>query len=430
MIFTWNAKDSSGADKVMQWDSETNVISPFISAEPPVIPPENVWDKVNEVSFNGVRVPIDGVNRERLQDEIILYTDAIEYLKTNKWGTDVRIDRATMKVSSIRDREHSLSGVWLVMVPDVHLIISGHHDGGQVLNEAAHEGDTVVLSIVDRPAPEKPPVVSGALPKWITAAYWQQYEGPTVDSLPSAYNMIWAAFAIGNGEQRMTFQPYHQDDKSFIAQMRKLQENGVRWGISMGGGVPYNAQTFIRSKSEALEVAKGLAPIIKKYGFTGLDDDLENGPGGFTEEGLTELFRIMRSEYGPNFVLASTPRPYETFRVKIAANLFRNPNVKLDLLQWQFYDSMEYRQAAYLRDRVKKELENAVELGIPLSAQLIGAITYRFYKYGWNRVEVYRDIAAEWKKKGLRGAFIWELSMDKKEGNSFANLIGAMNEKG
>jgi hypothetical protein len=57
---------------------------------------------------------------------------------------------------------------------------------------------------------------------------------------------------------------------------------------------------------------------------------------------------------------------------------------------------------------------------------MVGCITYSAYENGHNTVQVYRDIFKEVEARypSLRGVYIWELSLDKREDWSFARVMG------
>lgn len=369
-------------------------------------------------AVNPVRGPGRDYEAGRATNEIVFYTAPTTVTETNIHGWEVPV--------GADGRVAGPGRVNRTPVPPDGGVLSGHYGptrprAGEWLRTHAVPGALVELIHEETEPP------TGTLPGWVTAAYWQQYEGPSAAIVSrQGYNLVWAAFATGGGGQRMVFDPGHvQDPGSFAEQVREAQDSGVVWGLSIGGGVKAAEQTLIRTKAEAEAVFRGLKPIIDRYGFQGVDDDLENGPGGFTLEGLRELFRLLRGEYGPGFVLASTPRPYEKFRVGYAAELYADG--LLDVVQWQLYDSMEYRDSGYLRRRALDEIDAAARAGIPASAQVIGAITLRGYDKGWNTIDVYEAIIAEARTtRGVRGGFVWHAGYDQDEGWSFARRIEAL----
>lgn len=366
---------------------------------------------------NPLGAPFPGA---RGRDQLVAYRAPVLRTETNQWGREVVVDAG--RVVAV--------GVNQTAVPASGYVLSGHGAAEDGLHSNAVVGAVVEL-LDERPASDTAPAPTpsgSAVPAWVVGGYWQQYEGPTVAAVTAEapeYNVLFAAFATGGGGQAMQFAPVIQDEASFVRDVAASKAHGARWVLSIGGGVKANAATVLRTEAEAVRCYDALAPIIDRCGFDGVDDDLENGPGGFTEAGLTALFRRLRDNYGPGFILSSTPRPYESFRKQIAANLYEAG--LLDLLQWQFYDAPEYRDATYLRGRVMRELDAANALGVPYSAQVIGAITRRGYQYGWNTVDTYAQIVADMKaSRGVRGAFVWHTQYDRAEGWSFARRIGAL----
>lgn len=370
--------------------------------------------------------PVRGPDRDypggRAEFELVYYHAPVTVTETNTYGWEVPVGV---------DGRAGVGQVNRTPVPPDGGVLSGHYGktspkAGEWLRTHAVPGAFVELVYVEPVDPPPRPV--GTLPAWVTAGYWQQYEGPPVSVLTKQapeYNMLFAAFATGGGGQSMTFRPVAQDDASFRRDLAASQERGVLWSLSIGGGVKAEQATVLRTADDARRCYDTLAPIIDSYGFQGVDDDLENGPSGFTEEGLTALLQRLRATYGPGFALSSTLRPYETWRVQIAANLFRQG--LLDLLQWQLYDNLKYLDPAYLRDRALKEIRNAVAAGVPASAQVIGAITLHTYDKGWNTVDVYESVLREARTSlGVRGGFVWHTDYDREENWSFARRIGAL----
>jgi hypothetical protein len=71
-------------------------------------------------------------------------------------------------------------------------------------------------------------------------------------------------------------------------------------------------------------------------------------------------------------------------------------------------------------------VNEAISLGIPAEKLMIGCITYSQYSLGHNTVQVYGNI---WKQvqtahPDIRGVYVWETSLDKKDGWTFASGMG------
>lgn len=403
-------------------------------ADPPSDPPVLVPAGANTVRIGAASYPLAAVNPTRGDypggrgpDELVAYIAPVAFTVTNAFGTECTVMAGRVIAAVDREAVKQSTGV---IVPTGGVVLSGHGRARAWLNQYAARGAVVEFATVDTPTPTPVPgePADGPLPAWMVGGYWQQYQGPPVATLTAEapeYNVLFAAFALGGGAQKMNFRPIVQDPASFKLDVAASKARGVLWSLSVGGGVRSEAATVLRTETDARRCFETLTPIIDEYGFQGVDDDLENGPAGFTEAGLTALFGMLRDRYGPGFLLSSTPRPYEDFRVRIAGRL-RQAGL-LDLLQFQFYDAPEYKDATYLRQRVLKELDGANAAGVPYSAQAIGCITRRGYQYGWNTVDVYRSVVEEARRtRGVRGAFIWETNMDRAEGWSFARQIGAI----
>lgn len=338
----------------------------------------------------------------------------------NQYGALVVVGPGGL-VGLVVDQARASAGNHNVSIPTGGYVLAGHGAAANFILTNAREG----LPVSFRHVEPIPGPGGGTLPAWVVAGYWQQYQGPRVAEVHPAFNVLYASFILGNGGQTMTFQPVVQDDASFRREVRAAQERGVVWGASVGGGVKAEFATVIRTQAEAVRAADGISRIVESYGFQLIDYDLENGPGGFTQDGLLEVSRRLRSRFGPGFGISFTPRPYESFYYAIAAAHEREG--LLSLLQFQFYDSREYNDPAFLRAHVPLKLDEAQRAGVPWSKMVIGAITRTGYPNGHNTIGVYRDVVAAMKgSRGIRGSFIWETSMDRSEGWSFATTMAGL----
>lgn len=266
----------------------------------------------------------------------------------------------------------------------------------------------------------------GSLPAKVVGGYWQMWQGPTVAEITAQapeYNVQYAAFALGTeaGTGRVSFDPVFEDADALKTDIAASRAAGSRWLISVGGGGEGTIR--LTSSEHAAQMVETLIPIIDDYGFDGLDFDLESGPEGWSVEAAAEVANALVTHYGDNFIVSAAPRPYEDEYRDLAVRL----GPTLDLFGLQFYDAPEFNDAAFLRENVTYRVNQAIELGIPASAILIGCITHPDYAYGHNTVDVYRDIFLELEvaHPELRGVFVWETSLDKDDGWRFARGMGA-----
>jgi hypothetical protein len=269
------------------------------------------------------------------------------------------------------------------------------------------------------------PPVAGGLPKKILAAYWQIWEGPQVAEMTAnapQYNLHYAAFAqsaSGGKDGTVRFDPQAQRGDSLRADITASRKAGKKWLLSVGGG---GDTIRLRSQANADEMVKTLIPIIDDYKFDGIDFDLECGKDCWNAASMKSVAVQLKAHYGQQFLISAAPRAYE--------DIYRDWAVQmgdaLDLFGYQFYDAEEYNDPKFLRDHINYRVEQTVKLGVPASKIMIGAITYSKYDAGHNTVATYADIFTSLEKKypDLRGAFVWDAYLDKKDGWTFASGMG------
>jgi len=259
----------------------------------------------------------------------------------------------------------------------------------------------------------------------LVAGYWQMWEGPHVSEVTASapqYNLEYAAFAMGNrsGSGSVSFDPVFSTPQRLKTDIAESKAHGVTWLLSVGGGS--DSTTQLLNETNATEMVNSLIPIIDNYGFQGVDLDLEHGDGQWVPSAMTSVATKLKAHYGAGFLISAAPRPFEdayrTFAVQAGA--------ALDLFGYQFYDFPEASNATQLRGIIDQRIDEAVRLGIPASKLMVGCITYSAYENGHNTVQVYRDIFKEVEARypSLRGVYIWELSLDKRENWNFARVMG------
>jgi hypothetical protein len=365
---------------------------------------------------------------ERGPNELGFYTEAYGLrADVNSYGWSVQVMADGYAVVP--------GGSGQLIIPTQGGVLTGH-DSGVSTSAAAFvkgikDGDRVEFIHQDVIAPPVDPPHTGGVPAWVCSGYWQQYQGPdllTVLNNAPGYNLLLAAFALGGGGQNMTFTPRtysaysgSNGDAVFIEHVKKIHDSGRRMGVSFGGGVNASAATVLRNDAEGKAVFNGMKTIIDRYGFTVIDVDTENGPAGFSYEGLYGLLGRIRDTYGPDFIISSAPRPYEDFFYSILGQLVAKGC--MDIVQSQFYDAPEYKDATFLKNKVKSVVNSAAQRGVPVGRHVIGAICWPGYPYGWNTVDAYLTAAAG--VPGVRGLMHWENSLDSKIGWQFAAKVSA-----
>lgn len=266
---------------------------------------------------------------------------------------------------------------------------------------------------------------STGLREKLVAGYWQMYEGPKVSEITAnapQYNLQYAAFArsASNGRDgSVQFSPSFSSGAELRADISASRRAGSTWLLSIGGGGDY---ITLLSTANANQMVNSLIPIIDDYGFDGVDFDIECEQECWNVATLKSVAVQLKQHYGAGFIISAAPRPYEDWYRDWAVQM----GDQLDLFGYQFYDAMEFNDPQFLADNIRYRINQTVQMGIPASKILIGAITYSQYPYGHNTVDVYANIFKEMERQypDLRGVFIWETSLDKKEGWSFARGMG------
>ncbi len=278
-------------------------------------------------------------------------------------------------------------------------------------------------------SPTVTPPVGGALPSKLVGAYWQMYLGPNVSEITAnapQYSLQYASFALGSDSNgHVSFNPVFQGGASLKNDIAASKAAGSKWLISLGGG----SDTTIRllNETNASNMFDSLVGIIDSYGFQGIDYDLECGSACFNPDAAASLAQKLKTKYGPNFIVSAAPRPYEARGAGTIYGAFAlKAGNNLDLFGLQFYDFPETRNTAQLTSLINNDIATVVAMGVPPSKIMIGCITYTQYNLGWNTVDVYKNIFLQQEQKypDLRGVFIWESSLDKKENWSFAKVMG------
>lgn len=120
------------------------------------------------------------------------------------------------------------------------------------------------------------------LPDRVLVGYWHNWDSATtvnLQAVPPEYDVVNIAFATPTvpGGATMQFTPdagIYATRQAFIADVRKLQAQGKKVLISIGGA---NDPVQVKSAADAASFASSMQQIITTHGFDGLDIDLEGG---------------------------------------------------------------------------------------------------------------------------------------------------------
>lgn len=171
------------------------------------------------------------------------------------------------------------------------------------------------------PPPVDPPVSDG-LPEKLLVGYWHNFDnGSTKTHLKDTslnYDIIDVAFAESMpDEATMYFDPYNATPDEFKKEIEYLQSKGKKVIISIGG---QNGRLHLDTKEKEDIFVKTMIDIIERYGFDGMDIDLEGGavslgPGDVDIDNPTtpKVVNLISgtkricSKFGKDFILTMAP---------------------------------------------------------------------------------------------------------------------------
>ncbi|UGA38260.1 hypothetical protein JOS77_31100 [Chromobacterium haemolyticum] len=151
---------------------------------------------------------------------------------------------------------------------------------------------------------------------WLVG-YWHNFANPSGDTYPLSqvsddWDVIVVAFAddAGNGNLSFTLDPKAGSEAQFIQDVRAKQAKGKKVVLSLGG---QNGSVTLNTSAQAQNFVNSLHAIIVKYGFDGIDLDLESGvsQGAPIIGNLISAVKQLKTKVGAGFYLSMAPEhPY------------------------------------------------------------------------------------------------------------------------
>ena len=168
-----------------------------------------------------------------------------------------------------------------------------------------------------------PTPVTGLLPKHVVVGYWHNFDNGSgvmrLKDVPAEYNIINVSFAEGDQAAAKGTAAFVLDklfnEAEFIADIKAKQAAGVKVLVSLGGA---NGVIVIDSLEARERFIKTLGDIIAKYGFDGLDLDMENNltitaQDDFRKPVTPQIVNVIagvkaiKARFGDKFILTMAP---------------------------------------------------------------------------------------------------------------------------
>ncbi|MHA4950558.1 chitinase [Micromonospora sp. SD19] len=301
------------------------------------------------------------------------------------------------------------------------------------------------------PPPTDPP--TGDLPKHLLTGYWHNFDNPAVElrlrDVPAEYDLVAVAFAEATATPgALTFGVDPglaaalggYTDADFTADVRTLHSRGKRVILSVGGET---GRVTVNDAASATAFADTAAALIARYGFDGIDIDLENG---LNPTYMAQALRALRAKVGSGLIIAMAPQTIDMQNP--AGGYFKLAlDIKdiLTVVNTQYYNSGAMlgcdQNAAYGQGTVNFivalaciQLEaglrpDQVGLGLPAGPGAAGGGIV-----APSVVNAALDCLARGTNcgsfrpprtyPGIRGAMTWSVNWDVSNGNGFANTVG------
>ncbi|MEV6671481.1 glycoside hydrolase family 18 protein [Streptomyces sp. NPDC051162] len=285
------------------------------------------------------------------------------------------------------------------------------------------------------------------VPKHAVTGYWQNFDnGATVQKIgdvQSQYDIIAVAFADATatpGAVSFTLDPaLNYSEAAFKADIAAKQAAGKSVVISIGGE---KGSVSVNDAASAANFADSVYALMQKYGFNGVDIDLENG---LNPTYMTQALRALSAKAGSKLVITMAPQTIDM--QSPSAGYFKTAlNIKdiLTVVNTQFYnsgsmngcDGKVYSQGTvdFLTALACIQLEGGLDpaqvgLGLPASTRAAGS--------GYVAPSVVDDAldclakgtsCGSFKPSrtypGIRGAMTWSTNWDAAAGNAWSNGVG------
>nr|BAM67141.1 chitinase [Paenibacillus sp. FPU-7] len=190
---------------------------------------------------------------------------------------------------------------------------------------------------------------TGSLPKHILTGYWQNFDNNSANvklgDVPSQYDIIAVSFGemdlVNPGGVLFTIDPVLSkalggySDADLIADIKAKKAQGKKVILSLGGE---KGNINLNSTSpNVTNFVTSVSALIDKFGFDGLDIDLEHG---LNVANVTSAVRQIQQKVGPGFVLTMAPQTIDMQSNNTSyLQLYSNLKDITTVINTQYYNS-------------------------------------------------------------------------------------------
>jgi chitinase len=251
------------------------------------------------------------------------------------------------------------------------------------------------------------------LPGRVVAGYWQTWGGPSLRlrNVPAEYNLVFAAFAVGDATGKITFSQTVQSKSSFIKDVDALNKARRPVLLSVGGWDDGGLQ--IRTDAQRRALVNSASKIIDTYHFRGIDWDLEHGIDPIQ---IAQATRDLKNRYGPDFIVTMAPLldpPKEIEQLELAARIAD----VLDLVSPQFYNYGTV-DPNWIVNRTLAWGRVVGEDKVAMGFMTVDTPTDTGEQTAAQVCRIWRQLRTE--APGAPGLSTWSINLDKESGYDFA----------
>ena len=258
------------------------------------------------------------------------------------------------------------------------------------------------------------------------------WEGPPLSRLPASVvatnNLYIAAMAqsAGAGTGNLRWSHPLQSVASMKADIAALKAKGNNVLLGIGGAS--DGGITVNSAATTSQFVAAVSQLVTTYGFTGIDIDLEPSGSAWSQAYLVSAVTQLKAKFGAKFLVGLTVGMYGTYTARwlaLAKALGNNYDYWAPML-YDFPEAHDSRLTAVAVDKVRQ----AVAGGVPATKQILGFMCNAYYNTSTVPVTVNAYNAVRTAFPGIRGAFIWESSIEAAHNYSWSLTLGKQIRQG